>query len=425
VRTRLSRTLPKRTSRRRAAHFIVRGPHGPQSPSPSPQPPVPSPQSLAPSPQSLAPTPRRPTCGFTLLEVVLALSLASLLLVVVGASVDFHLRLLDAGRTEVEEAQLARALLQRIADDLRSAVPYDPIDAEKLLEGVEGAAGELDELGAMAEEAGLEAGEEVEAAEDELANIADSSETPSVPGLYGNIYELRVDTSRLPRPDQYGGMLVETGGAPLVDVVSDVKTVAYYVEGNSIGRGAIGSDVPQGQAGLYRRESDRATTAYAAEHGLLANLENELLPIAPEVASIEFLYFDGSEVVEEWDSIERGGLPMAVEITLKIIPTRLRKTMGTASQFATQQQGTIFEEDLLTYRLLVHLPAAQPTFEQVTEETTEEDSGETTEETTDEPDEGGDSGSPSGGGPGGGGGSGGGGGGSGSGGSGGGGGRGR
>jgi len=331
--------------------------------------------------------------AFTLLEVVLALSLASLLLVIVGASVDFHLRVLDAGRTEVEEAQLARALLQRIADDLRSAVPYDPIDAEKLLEGVEGAAGEMDELGAMAEEAGLEAGEEVEEAEDELASIADSSETPSVPGLYGNIYELQVDTSRLPRPDQYGGMLVETGGEPLVDIVSDVKTVAYFVEGDRIGRGTIGSSVPEEQAGLYRRESDRATTAYAAEHGLLADLENELLPIAPEVASIEFLYFDGAEVVEEWDSIERGGLPMAVEITLKIIPQRLRKNPGAVSLFPTQQQGTLFEEDLLVYRLLVHLPAAQPTFEQVTEETMEEESGETTDETTHETDGGGGSGS--------------------------------
>jgi len=280
----------------------------------------------------------------------------------VGVAVDFHLRLLDTGRADVEESQLARALLGRIAEDLRSAVPYDPIDAEKLLEGLELPTEGLDEL---AEEAGLEAGEEIEDAEDELANLGDAAQTPSVPGLYGDMYSLRVDTSRLPRPDQYGGMLVETGGAPAVDVVSDVKTVVYYVEGDLLARTAAASGVSQGQSGLYRRESDRATTAYAEQHGLLANLDEQLSPIAPEVASIEFLYFDGAEVCEEWDSIERGGLPMAVQITLKIIP-------------------------------------------QPTEEGTEEESGETSGDTSGEPDAGGESssggtGAPSGGGAGGGG----------------------
>jgi len=343
--------------------------------------------------------------AFTLLEVILALSLASLLLLAVGVAVDFHLRLLDTGRADVEESQLARALLGRIAEDLRSAVPYDPIDAEKLLEGLELPTEGLDEL---AEEAGLEAGEEIEDAEDELANLGDAAQTPSVPGLYGDMYSLRVDTSRLPRPDQYGGMLVETGGAPAVDVVSDVKTVVYYVEGDLLARTAAASGVSQGQSGLYRRESDRATTAYAEQHGLLANLDEQLSPIAPEVASIEFLYFDGAEVCEEWDSIERGGLPMAVQITLKIIPARYRQAMNTASQFAAQQPAVIPDEELLTYSLLVHLPAAQPTFEQPTEEGTEEESGETSGDTSGEPDAGGESssggtGAPSGGGAGGGG----------------------
>ena len=37
----------------------------------------------------------------------------------VGSAIRIHLEFLDAGRTQVEEAQLARAVLRRIADDLR------------------------------------------------------------------------------------------------------------------------------------------------------------------------------------------------------------------------------------------------------------------------------------------------------------------
>ncbi|MGD0382276.1 MAG: hypothetical protein ABSA77_02065 [Thermoguttaceae bacterium] len=67
---------------------------------------------------------RRQNFAFTLLEVLLALGLSVLVLVAVGMAINLHLRLLDSGRTKVEEAQLARAVLRIIAQDLQSAVPY-------------------------------------------------------------------------------------------------------------------------------------------------------------------------------------------------------------------------------------------------------------------------------------------------------------
>ncbi len=76
------------------------------------------------------PIAKRKPGGFTLLEVVLALALAALVLYTLTLAVGLHLRMADAGRTDVEEAALARALLRRIADDLRGAVRYDPTAAE-------------------------------------------------------------------------------------------------------------------------------------------------------------------------------------------------------------------------------------------------------------------------------------------------------
>jgi type II secretory pathway pseudopilin PulG len=67
--------------------------------------------------------------AFTLLEVILALALATAVVAVLGSTVAVQLRLFQSGRAAVEEAQLARALLRRMADDLRSAVP-DPSEGE-------------------------------------------------------------------------------------------------------------------------------------------------------------------------------------------------------------------------------------------------------------------------------------------------------
>ncbi len=61
--------------------------------------------------------------GYTLLEVMLVLLITMVLVTAVGAALNIYLRSVEAGRAEVEQAQLARALLRRIADDLRSAVP--------------------------------------------------------------------------------------------------------------------------------------------------------------------------------------------------------------------------------------------------------------------------------------------------------------
>src|ERR1043166_3001461 len=67
--------------------------------------------------------------GFTLLEVVLALGLAVMVMALVGSEVYTTLRLVDSGRTKTEKEQLARAIVNKIAEDLRATVRYQPFDA--------------------------------------------------------------------------------------------------------------------------------------------------------------------------------------------------------------------------------------------------------------------------------------------------------
>ena len=67
--------------------------------------------------------------GFTLLEVVLALSLTVVVMSVIGTAIHLHLRSLDVMRVGIERDQLARTIMRRIADDIRGTVRHEPFDA--------------------------------------------------------------------------------------------------------------------------------------------------------------------------------------------------------------------------------------------------------------------------------------------------------
>jgi hypothetical protein len=290
--------------------------------------------------------------AFTLLEVLLALSLSILLLTAVSMAISIHLRVVDSGRRDVEQAQLARAILHRIADDLRSAVQYAPQDFESMASSAGAAEGETESTtGSTSDTSSTQ--------EDSTTTDADagaSTAAPAMtPGLYGTQYEVEVDVARLPRIDQYQQLVSEDGAA--TDLVSDVKTVAYYViEAGDSSIGSLGALSTTAEGGLVRREMDRAVTRYAAEQGTLnlADQPGELL--APEVVTVEFRYYDGTQWLTEWDSATLGGLPMAVEVAIAMVSDPSLTEMVTS--------GSLFDlvgieqENYSVYRLLIQLPAA-------------------------------------------------------------------
>ena len=202
--------------------------------------------------------------GFTLLEVILSLALAALVFVALAMAIDIHLRVVDVGRTKVEEAQLARTLLVKIADDIRGAVRYQPMDAASLLSELTDVAELPEGAEELAGQMGVELPDSDE--EDRTSDLSDPTSIPAMPGLYGNRHELQVDISRLPRLDQFEHQLASATGSSVTDRLSDVKTVAYYVTRQS---------GLQEQGGLVRRELDRAVTAWAEEQGTLADMELE------------------------------------------------------------------------------------------------------------------------------------------------------
>jgi len=347
--------------------------------------------------------------AFTLIEVLLALALAVLLLSAVGIAIDVHLRAQSAGRAQVEEAQLARTLLQLIADDLYRVVPYDPQQDQRYKIAWPG----ISTLPAEGfDDPALEAAADAAGFETELDELADAvegldSDPASQPvstgpaGLYGDAWALQLDISRLPRVDALQATWqVQDASLPPQSLsaavsTSDLKTVTYYVADNTTGvddPAAVSAQSSQGTAtagtgsaglagtggGLVRRELDRQAAVFAVEQGLLwTNDQNENLA-APEVVAVQFRYFDGVEWFDEWDSEAKGGLPMAVEIGLTLRRANAETGPPPAALSPLDADACSLGRGYAVYRRTVYLPAAVPTSTAVAGTTGEADTtGET------------------------------------------------
>jgi type II secretory pathway pseudopilin PulG len=371
---------------------------------------------------------RRP--GLTLLELILALSLSVVLLSAVGMALRLYWRSFDVKRTNVEQAHLARALLRRMEDDIRSAVQHTPVDLSGLesmtastanlasaLGGTTGgpssaAAGGGSTGGAGAtggsatsqtptsqSGAGTSGGSAPSGSSKTGATTSGGAATtggaatsgqpaggeteetetteqapPAVVGLYGSEYQLKFDVSRLPRVDEYAG------GSPtsMVQIPSDIKTVTYYVRSESATGGdtALGGAAPAGSMepstsgqgrGLIRMEMDRAVSTYDESSGTASIGADQARLLAQEVTSIQFRYWNGTEWATEWDSDEMGGLPLAIEVVMAMAdPNAVVPTGPPAQNFGAAETASTDT----SYRIVVHLPTASlppPTEEPATE----------------------------------------------------------
>lgn len=340
---------------------------------------------------------------------MLALSLSGLVLYAISFAVHLHMRALDIRRTNVEEARLARSILQMIANDLRGTIPHHEVDfsgIEAMIKNSAAAAATevADALGGGDSGGGsdsgggnsggggatpggggsglggggggggggdttgddLTGGEDVDETMDDgipgstnTLDLASATTLPPQTGLFGNAAQLQIDVSRVPRPDELLAYYNNVNAGTLNeirDLPSDIKTVTYYVQQEG-GQGVQDDFDQQGQpvkGGLVRRALDRQVTQFAAYSGGSTQLFQTGELIGPEIVQIQFLYFDGMEMLPEWDSMEMGGLPLAVQVTLVMRPTL--PVTPDSQQFLQTQANALTPDGLLVYQMLVHLP---------------------------------------------------------------------
>ncbi|XZE35222.1 prepilin-type N-terminal cleavage/methylation domain-containing protein [Pirellulaceae bacterium SH501] len=279
--------------------------------------------------------------GFTLLELILALMLTAVVAGLVGSLVQLYLINQNTGREQVKQAQLARAILNMIAEDIRTTVRYQPFDSSGLSEilgGGQGGGGQTagaaptGQAGGGAAPSPFGADAMSGTASPTSGNAAGDSGTTALamlpPGIYGSESSIEIDISKLPRPDEYYATEGDLATGTLGDMPSDIKTVNYYVQAPRpdgvkdplAGLTVLGAGVETtsaGPGGLVRRSLDRAITQYAYEQASTDSLLRTGELVATEVISIEFQYFDGTMWQLQWDSSVQG-LPKVIKITIAL-----------------------------------------------------------------------------------------------------------
>lgn len=284
--------------------------------------------------------------GYSLLEVLLALALSVVVFSAIAMAIRIHLVALTKQQAMIERKQIARSVMTMVANDLRAGIQYKATDysgLENLIASQQLTAGSM---------VPAEAEEEAAEAEPEESEVYDEELVSFRPTLIGTDNVLMMDISRLPRIDQYNPLIASSNA--IAHSPSDVKSVGYFVS-NAMPLIDEAIDFESAApGGLYRREIDRAYAAYVEDFGLVDQPDPQTKLIASEVAQIAFRYWDGESWQESWDSVENGGFPPAIEITLVIDPAR------TSDANTTYAFAGFDVQTMEMYSQVVHLPVADP-----------------------------------------------------------------
>ncbi len=318
-------------------------------------------------PRPINPRVRRcPSAGITLLEVLLTLSLAVVLIGLVGGALKFYAIDMNVRDLEVRQTHLAAVVMQMIEDDLRATLHTEPVDttglegllattASNVTGGAAGGPSDEDMSAAGIDSETDETEDETLATDSASVDLQTGAAVLEIPGLIGNQYQIQIDISRLPRLEEYIQVL-DSDTANIDDVPSDIKTVSYFVQPAGVAGGVEDSlrEVEDGttgeeMGGLVRRSLDRAATIYSTTNSgsSILNQTGELL--APEVTGIEFAYWDGLIWQTEWSSDVYGELPLAVQV-------RLHMVQPTADASADPTDA----ENIRTFMHVIRLPMARP-----------------------------------------------------------------
>ncbi len=280
---------------------------------------------------------RKVLAGFTLLEVVLAIGLAGVVLALLTTAIDLYLVRVDVNRTRVESAQLARTLLTRMADDLRAARYWSPSSGSST---------------------GSSGGSNSTASTDTEASA-------KVLGIFGTATELRIDRGARWRWERIAQEIDATSAAGADEMPQTVQYIFNsgdtLLAGRMAALGVLADPALPGYAGLYRQQAATSAWIYqTSATGVSVTATEQSAPelLAPEVLELEFTYFDGEQVLEQWDSAQQGRLPRGVEIRLIVLEEPFELAMIQSPQERTALLRS--KENAVEYRLYVRLPNVRP-----------------------------------------------------------------
>ena len=260
----------------------------------------------------------------TLLELLLALGLTGVVMVVISMAIHLHLITVDTRRADIEQAQVARGVLQHIAADIRNTVWYEPLDMSSLADmaaatssgggtaasdqssGQEAPEGQEQERAAIVgpggqpasrqtnrnrsgldDMSGLDDLEDLGLSTEPSENTTDIAGTVEPTSVAGLVRQPIRIAGRLQPSAARGPILRDvhrkraTGVAP--SIPSDVKTVSYFLQNADSSQSSVTSPAGGTAMGLVRREMDRAAASFSAQDGSLDASEHPGNLLAAEV----------------------------------------------------------------------------------------------------------------------------------------------
>jgi prepilin-type N-terminal cleavage/methylation domain-containing protein len=269
-------------------------------------------------------TPNRRS-GYTLLEVLLATTIAVILVGALYVTASAFIRRTQIGRETVEQATLVRALFARMDNDAAGVVNLSDATRFRMPQPQANTANNAN------------TGTTGTTTTDPTATTSTSNAITLPLSVQGDATTLHLYVTRTPRE------LLTNDPNATSPVVSDLRRISYWF----VDQG--------GKKGLARQESKLATSddATGVQIGSPPNVDDETTFIlADEVRSVQFRYYgdvgNGPDWQTSWDCTAMGadgvtplGPPRAIEVTLQMA---LPRSLGTDG-----------DEKTKTYRHVIHL----------------------------------------------------------------------
>ncbi len=300
--------------------------------------------------------------GFTLIEVIIALSLSLLLVSAIYSAISLHFRYEQAGRERIDRSQLSLAILRRFSEDIGS-VAFTPVttttdedaDASTSSTGTASTSGASTSGGSTAStsSSGTAAtGGAGAATSSSGASGASTSGTgtggstatatgggtgsssgtaavltPTSLGIVGTADRLQLDISHPTREDFLPQASATQVATSTTSTLSENRRVTWaMVTPSTAAPGATGLQSLTVNPALARQVAERLRQAVETPDKTTKALPlDDASILAREVVKLEFRYYDGYGWTTEWDSVTQGRLPRAIEVTIGFLKQDYQK----------------------------------------------------------------------------------------------------
>ncbi len=280
--------------------------------------------------------------GFTLLEVLIALSLSLVLISAIYSAVSLHWRYEEAGRERIDRAQVSLAVLRLLSEDVGSVMFTPPSTTTQ----------EEEEATASTTSTSTASPPTTSSptTEDTTATTTDSTQASL--GIVGTADQLQLDISQPAREDFVPDESDTQSGTTLPATSDNVRVTWGLVTPTSAPVDDSGRRSLTVNPALARQIVDRLRGVVeveenASQHVALADASI----LAREVVSLQFRYYDGYSWVEEWDSVVMERLPRAIEVTIGFIKPEYKQ----ANSLNLPGQATI-----IPIKHVILVPASAP-----------------------------------------------------------------